>query len=146
MALTPSGGYVVDRKLYREMFEGDLDGLWMVARSSSVAAYRRIASLAEREVADPPSAADIAAMSDLYAAFAAVLVDWNLEEPAGHRVPTSVEGVESQEPALVNALVAGWLDAVQRALPGSASHDMSAEEIEATLGMTLPGELEPVAS
>jgi len=134
MPLTETGGFVVARKLYRIIFDGELEGLWMTVRAGSVAAYKRIAGLADREVSDPPTAEDIAAMSDLYEAFAAVLVDWNLEEPAGRRVSTTLEGVESQEPAMVNALAVAWLEAVQRALQ-AGSRDMTPEEIEATLNV-----------
>lgn len=137
MALSESGGFVVERKVFRVVFDGDLEGLWMTVRSSSVAAYKRIARLASHEAGHPPTDADLAAMDDLYEAFAAVLVDWNLEEPANHKVPTTAEGVYSQEPALVNALVLGWLEAVQRALGSASSRDMTPEEIEATLGMDL---------
>jgi hypothetical protein len=127
-------GFTPNRKLFRLVFEGDLDGLEVTCRSSSVVVYKRIASYAARVYSSPPSDEDLAALADLYASFAAVLVEWNLEEPAGVPVPATLDGVETQEPALVNAVVTAWLDAVAEALGGRPSGQLVAE-LEASLPM-----------
>jgi len=127
-------GFTPNRKLFRLVFEGDLDGLEVTCRSSSVVVYKRIASYASRPYSSPPSDDDLAALSDLYASFAAVLVGWNLEEPAGVPVPSTLDGVETQEPALVNAIVTAWLDAVADALGGRPADQLVAE-LEASLPM-----------
>jgi len=127
-------GFTPNRKLFKLVFEGDLNGLEVTCRSSSVVVYKRIASYASRPYSTPPSDDDLAALSDLYASFAAVLVEWNLEEPAGVPVPSTLDGVETQEPGLVNAVVEAWLDAVAEALGGQPVRDQVAE-LEASLPM-----------
>lgn len=125
-------GYTPNRRLYRLKFEDDeLAGLEVTARAGSVATYRRIAALANKPYSSPPSDEDLERIADLYAAFAGVLVGWNLEEPVGVPVPTTLHGIESQEPWLVNSVVTAWLEAVQEAL---MSED-TAEAVEATLPM-----------
>ena len=124
-------GFTPNRKLYRLKFEGELEGLEVVARSSSVLVYEEIAELADREVSSPPTAADRKAMANLRKAFADVLVEWNLEEPAGVPVPATLRGLKTQEPALVNAVVAGWMDAVATALGAT----QAVEALEASLPM-----------
>lgn len=125
-------GYVVNRKLYRLVFEGELEGLTVTVRSSSVVVYKRIAALANRSYTSPPSDEDLEALAGLYAAFAAVLVDWNLEEPEGVPVPTTLDGVETQEPGFLNSLVTAWLDAVALDLSGGSA---ATAEVEASLPM-----------
>lgn len=130
-------GFTPNRKLYRLVFEGELDGLVVTTRAGSVVTYKRIAALANRSYSSPPSDEDLDNLSYLYAAFAGVLVEWNLEEPEGVPVPTTLAGVESQEPWLVNAMVTAWLEAVQEALSAA----QAAEAVEATLPMEVLAEV-----
>ncbi|MGE5828652.1 MAG: hypothetical protein ACM30G_09860 [Micromonosporaceae bacterium] len=110
-------GYVWKGKTYRLVFADDeFAGLEVVARSASVGAYRRIADLATREFAHPPSEDDLGEIDNLFAEFAAVLVSWNLEDeaPDGTRtpVPATFEGMASQDLTLVRQIIWSWMEAV----------------------------------
>lgn len=130
-------GFTPNRKLFKLVFEGELEGLEVTVRSSSVVVYKRIASYAGRTYSSPPSEEDIEALADVYRSFAGVLVGWNLEEPEGVPVPATLEGVETQEPWLVNAMVNAWLEAVAE----MELTPKAAEVIEATLPVEpLPAE------
>lgn len=124
--------YVPNRRLYRVVFEGELGGLEVTTRSSGYTVYEQIAELADHTPSSPPSGADREAMRDLLEAFAAVLVEWNLEEPAGVPVPCTLAGLKTQEPAFVHGVVAGWLDAVAEVLAASNEAQL-ANAFEATL-------------
>ena len=127
-------GYVHNRKLYHLVFDGELAGLEVTVRSSSILVFKRIAALAGREYSSPPSEEDIEAATGLYKAFAAVLVEWNLEEPEGVPVPATLDAIESQELNFVMALVIAWMDAVASALGGKPTDELLAE-LEAGLPM-----------
>lgn len=110
-------GYVWKGKTYRLVFADDeLEGLEVVARSASVGAYRRIADLATREFAHPPSEADLTEIDNLFNEFAAVLVSWNLETEAddGTRspVPATFDGMASQDLTLIRQVIWAWMEAV----------------------------------
>jgi|SRR5882724_3817925 len=130
MPVTTGGGFVVDRKVYRLIFDGDLDGLKIVVRSSSIAAYEEIAELARYQFSSPPTAEDMAMVKRTYDAFAAVLIEWNLEEPAGRPVSADLAGVKTQEPAFVQAIIVAWLDAVAGALPNSQAREQAVTDLE----------------
>lgn len=111
-------GYVHNRKLLRLVFEGELEGLEVTVRSSSILVYDEIAELASVPFSSPPSKEDLAALRDLYRKFAAVLVSWNLEEVESDEpdapvvaVPATLDGLLSQEPSLVNSMITAWMDA-----------------------------------
>lgn len=112
-------GFVHQRKTYRLIFEGTLDGLEVVAKTASAAAYKRIAELANREWANPLSNEDLAEFEALCEAFAGVLVEWNLEEeheakgkPVRKAVPPTLKGLMDQDLELVMTIVMAWMDAV----------------------------------
>jgi len=130
MPVTTGGGFVVDRKVYRLIFDGDLDGLRVVVRSSSIAAYEEIAELARHQFSSPPTAEDMAIVGRTYAAFAAVLIEWNLEEPADRPVSADLAGVKTQEPGLIQALIVAWLEAVASALPSSQAREQTVADLE----------------
>lgn len=112
-------GYVHQRKTYRLVFEGNLAGLEVVAKSASAASYKRIASFATREWGNPMSNEDLGEFEALCEAFAAVLVEWNLEEEhevksrlVRRPVPPTLKGLMDQDLELVMAIVMAWMDAV----------------------------------
>jgi hypothetical protein len=110
-------GYVWRGKTYRLVFaDADLAGLEVVAKSASVGAYRRIADLATREFAHPPSEEDLAEVDALFLEFAAVLVSWNLEDEdaEGNRtpVPATFEGMQGQDLTFVRQIIWAWMEAV----------------------------------
>lgn len=109
-------GYVWKGKTYRLQFVDDeFAGLEVVARSASLGEYRRIADLATREFANPPSKEDIAEIDALFEAFAAVLVSWNLEmetDDGTIPVPATLTGLYSQDLSFVRPVVLAWMEAV----------------------------------
>lgn len=141
MPKTADGGFVLSRRIFRLVFEGELDGLVVVCRSASVVVYQEIAALADREFASPPNAGDRAAIAELYKSFAGILAGWNLREPADDTpdaptvpVPATLGGVKSQEPGFVNTVVTAWLDAVASTLTAGAQGDnMPAGQMESLL-------------
>lgn len=129
MPKTGDGGFILNRRMFRLTFEGELDGLVVVCRSASVVVYQEIAELADRDFANPPNAGDRAALAGLYAGFASILAGWNLREPADDApdaamvpVPATLAGVKSQEPGFINTLVTAWLDAVASVLSATTEH------------------------
>lgn len=108
-------GFVHHRKLIRLVFEGELEGLEVTVRPSSVLVYDEIAELSSQTFTSPPSRENLAALRDLYRKFAAVLVSWNLEEAGDDdevvAVPATLDGLLSQEPSFVNTVITAWLDA-----------------------------------
>jgi len=127
-------GFTPKSTIYRLKFEGDLDGLEVVTRSASVVAYEDMAELADWQFASPPNAADRKRIAETYEAFAAVLVEWNLEVPAGVPVPTTLAGIKTQEPGLVHAIITAWMEAVAEALASKPADELVAE-LEASLPM-----------
>jgi hypothetical protein len=115
-------GYVRARKTYRLVFEDEeFAGLEVVARSASVEAYQRIAGLASRPIANPPTADDLEEIDHLYRSFAGLLVSWNLQEGrdgpesegfAIYDVPATYEGLRSQDLPFATAIILAWMDAV----------------------------------
>ncbi len=128
-------GYVRERRNYRLVFEDDeYDGLEVVARSASVAAYRRIAELASTPFSSPPSAEDLIEIDNLYQAFAAQLVSWNLEEEDGTPVPATLAGLQDQDLPFAMAIILAWMNAVAGVSP-PLPDTSSSGEMEESLPM-----------
>lgn len=137
-------GFVVNRKLIRLVFEGELEGLEVTVRPSSVLVYDEIAELSSQTFTSPPSRENLQALRDMYRKFAAVLVSWNLEETGEDGVavpvPATLDGLLSQEPSFVNSVVTAWLDAAalterdrQAAARAAAEEADAAAELEESL-------------
>lgn len=112
-------GFVYQRKTYRLIFEGELQGLEVTAQSASAVLYRRIAGMANRQWSNPLSDEDLEEFDALCLAFAGVLVEWNLEVETKVRaklvrqpVPATHDGLLAQDLELVVAIVMAWMDAV----------------------------------
>lgn len=135
-------GYVHNRKLLRLVFEGELAGLEVTVRSSSVLIYDEIAELATKPFSSPPSKEDLAAVRDLYRKFSGVLVSWNLEEldddgpdAKSVPVPATLDGLLSQEPSLVNSMVTAWMDAAALTERDRTAAAAEAATIESSLSV-----------
>lgn len=126
-------GFVHNRRQLRLVFEGELEGLEVTVRPSSVLVYDEIASLASRPWSSPPSGEDLEVLRDLYRKFAGVLVEWNLEEPEGVPVPATYDGLLTQEPAFVNSVVTAWMDAAALTYRDRDAGVAKAAELEASL-------------
>jgi hypothetical protein len=62
---------------------------------------------------------------------AAKLVAWNLEDQTGQPVPTTLDGVLSQDDTVINPIIEAWVDAIRGVTPpldgSSTSGDLSLE-------------------
>lgn len=116
MGFTPKG------KVYVLDFEGDpeLDGLEVKCRSAPISAMLAMGELLESatsiEGGDPndPAVAvrQLQAMRPLLAAYADVLVEWNLELDPGTPVPATFEGLCRLDAGQVMRIIAAWQKAV----------------------------------
>jgi hypothetical protein len=131
-------GYRRTRKVYvLDFADTDLDGLEVKARSVSLgdglefdSLLQAIADIAQRE--DATLADQKQAVRDLAEAFAAVLVDWNLEGDDGNPVPPSADALYGLEQGDLQLLVRAWRMAAS-GVPGpleppSNAGERSAEE------------------
>lgn len=129
-------GFDVKRKVYNLLFtDGEYEGMEVKARSAGVGAYRRIAELAAHPWSSPPTSQDLARHGEMLAAFAAVLVSWNLEED-GAPIPATADGLDTIDPVMANAIVLGWMEAVAGvAAPLGQPSDGGDRSVEASMPM-----------
>lgn len=114
-------GYRPEPKLYRVTFD-DHPGLVVRARTVSVDKFMAISELADKDGRDADD------LTMLFTEFARVLTSWNLDyntdgpvidQETGQRawyvgepVPTTLEGVLSQDFDFMLQIVLGWMEAV----------------------------------
>lgn len=110
-------GFVREKKTYAITWaEGEeLHGLEIEARSVSIGEYFRVQRLIQQFYNPPDEWQDAeyeANADELLAAFASVLVTWNLEEPLDEgltaKVPATLAGVRSQDIDLVANVIVQW--------------------------------------
>lgn len=65
-----------------------------------------------QDIAIAVFAGDPAAMRQITATFAYSLESWNVEDDDGHPVPADADGLMSQDPRLVTAVLQAWTAAV----------------------------------
>jgi hypothetical protein len=139
-------GYVRERKTFRlEFSDPELDGLVVRVRSMSMTGFFDITSLIALKDKKPADVTpeDVKSVRKLFEAFAAALVDWNLEETDEgsdevRPVPATLEGIYSQEPDLMFAVIWAWLDVVINMTgeeKSSNGHSNGDPELEADLPM-----------
>jgi hypothetical protein len=130
-------GYVPQRKTYRLIFEGEeFQGLTVVAKSAGLGQYMDIAGLANLDPAGTFTPAEIDQSLKLFEAFAAVLVEWNVEEPEGVPVPATLHGLRSLDFPFVLRIILAWMDAVARVAPPLEQPSAGGElSLEASLPM-----------
>ena len=128
-------GYIRKRPTYRLIFQDpELEGLEVVAKSASVEAYQRIAELSSRQFATHVSPEDLVEADNLFRAFAAVLVEWNLEEANAKGkvlpVPATYEGLKAQDLPFVMQIILAWMNAVEGVFaPAVAEADLPMEAL-----------------
>lgn len=114
-------GFRLDRTYALRWDAGDLEGLEVDVRSTSIATFNEIKGLSVN--------ADEARVSELLIQH---VKRWNLEDADGQPLPVTVEALQTQEPVLVRALAREWyLAAAGVSAPldlGSTSSPSSAEE------------------
>jgi hypothetical protein len=133
-------GFRPEPRRYNLTFEGDLEGLHVKIGSVSVAQYTEIMSLTLLEM---PVEDVIKSQDRLLDLFAEALVEWDLEDAdTGEPVPTSKEGVLSQDASLIIRVIAGWREALVSVPPTSKTpspNGVSETELDlATSSQSLP--------
>jgi hypothetical protein len=123
-------GFRPQRTIYHLTFEDvpELKGLEIRIQSCTIRELNEMASAGETATED-----DNDAMTEM---FVRKLVSWNIEDDAGQPVPISTEGVESQEPSLLAAVIMAWqkaMVAVPDPLRSDSLNGRSSEE--ASLGL-----------
>jgi hypothetical protein len=134
-------GFKLKRPQYRLVFEGtDFEGLEVVCRSASVAAYQEIAALAQMDTANM-STLDLERIDFLFKAFGEVLLSWNLEEEIAGidvPVPATADGLKSQDLPFALMIIRSWMDAV-----ANVDLDFTRADADAGLLSELPMEVLP---
>ncbi|PZT70202.1 hypothetical protein DN402_31795 [Streptomyces sp. SW4] len=98
-------GYRPKRRIFRLDFEGtDYEGLEVSMRGLTVGEELELNDLRRRE----------GAVVRWFEILTGLLVEWNVEDEQGQPVPTTFDGVRTQDSALVTAI----LDALQTAASG----------------------------
>lgn len=126
-------GFIPEQTIYTLEFSGKLEGLEVKMGSLSVREYNKMIRLMSVDV--QAEAAD--AGEDIVKMFAESLISWNVEDKAGAIIPTTLEGVESQEQSFIFKVFTAW----QRAMGGDVSDDLEKDSssgaitLEASLGM-----------
>lgn len=101
-------GYRREPKIYKLVFaDPDMEGLIVRAKSTSVRQFLEIQAMADATEADGAKG-----MKTLFAAFAGVLVSWNLEDENGQELPTTAETLLDQEFGFVMQIVMAWIEAI----------------------------------
>ncbi len=106
-------GFQPPRKTYVLDFEGtDLDGLTVKARGASLGQFLALGQLAEDADQAEGAAGESAAISAMLALFDELLVEWNLDDENGVRIPATAEGMATLDPSQVMAIIGAWQRAV----------------------------------
>ena len=126
-------GYVRDRKIYKLVFaDPEFDGLEVRARGLTTA------ELLEMQALEPTGneAEDATKLERQLQLFAGKLVSWNLEEPEGVPVPTTLDGVKTQELDFIMQVIDAWMRAVMGiAAPLGPPSNSGGTSLEASLPM-----------
>ena len=136
-------GFVKKSKVYRLTFEDpELEGLVIRARGVSIARFLDITQMAEGASATT-TAEDVTRMRDLFKVFAAVLVDWNMEDEDGTPVRATLDGVQSMDLEFFFIVFDAWMNAVADVPPPLArASQPGLPPMELSLPMeTLPASL-----
>lgn len=134
-------GYRREPKTYKLIFEDpEMAGLEVVARSLSVRELAKLMGYTDvARPADAPEAGNAetaAAMVSMFEVLGKSLVSWNLEDELGGPVPADFDGICTQEPDFVFAIVNAWIEAISEVappLPGGSPSGAAARE--ASLGL-----------
>lgn len=98
------------RKIYRLKFaDEDLAGLEIMARSVSLG---QLLELSSSEGVGKVDKADAEQTKGMFELFASSLVSWNLVEEDETPVPTTYEGLLTQDTEFVMAIISAWSEAI----------------------------------
>jgi hypothetical protein len=92
---------------------GEYAGLEITIRSVPMSVMQDVAATA--------SSNDAAAFRHIAATFAYAVESWNVEDDDGNPVPADLDGLMSQDPRFVMAVIKTWTEAQYGATPGAAA-------------------------
>lgn len=100
-------GFEAPRKIYKLIFaDEDMEGLEVRVRTTSMGNILAMAELDGMDAAHL-SPEDIIKLRESFGFLADALVSWNLEED-GVAVPTTVDGLLSQDPEFIFGIIKAW--------------------------------------
>lgn len=105
-------GYKRKKIFLLRFADGDLEGLEVRVRSISIERFLELAPLLDMTMSGGLTPEDITGIRETLAAFADVLVSWNLEEEDGTPVPCTVEGLMDQDLRFVLGLMTAWAEEI----------------------------------
>lgn len=128
-------GYKPKKTVYKLDFsDTEFAGLEAAVRAGSIDQLLGLQELADHEELSAEEA------RQMFAGFASLLVSWNVETEDDEPVPATYEGVASQEPDFIKAIVTMFYETVAAAPPplpgGSPSGGSSPEELTAAAALS----------
>lgn len=106
-------GYTPQRKLYKLKFaDEEYEGLEVLASSASMGSILEIQRLASKMSEKPTPEESAEVSSRMMNIFGQALKSWNLLDEDDQPVPANTEGLLTQDPDFVMAMVAAWTEAV----------------------------------
>lgn len=103
-------GYKRQAKVFKLKFEDpEMEGLVVRVRSVKLGKLMNLVRAMDLDTARL-SSGDLDVIDDVFRTFTEALVDWNLEDEKGEPVPTTMEGVYSQELDFVMEVIAAWVE------------------------------------
>lgn len=106
------GGFTPERTLYRLNFQdAQYHGLVVEMTGLRIGVFMEIAELGELD-ATRLRRADMAKVLRVFEIFADGLHSWNVLDEHGEPVPTTIEGVRTQEFPFIQMLLEQWMEAI----------------------------------
>lgn len=100
-------GFKAKTKTMRLVFEGDYDGLEVVAKSVSTGTFMSLV-----ELADKVDNGDMKSVVELFRGFSKALVSWNAEDEDDNPIPADLDGLKSIDFDLALFIIAEWLKGI----------------------------------
>lgn len=120
-------------KRYRLVWEdGDLEGLEVVMKPASLG---QMLDMQKLQDVKPGEGVSLEELEPLFRWFAGLLISWNVEDDDDQPVPATYEGVLTQDPALVNGIIAEFSKRVTDVDPTSLAGSKPGPPAEASLDL-----------
>lgn len=143
-------GYVPKRTLYKLDFsQTEYAGLEVTTRSASMDVLLEVLELSDLFEQSGIKAIDKKQLDAVFGLFGQVLHSWNVETEDRQPVPATKDGLLSQDPEFVMAVVAAWAGEMTQApppLPGGPNSGATSKEAAlqlASLSQSLPSSSAP---
>jgi len=143
-------GYVPKRTLYKLDFaKTEFAGLEVTTKSASMEVLLEVLQMADLFEQSGMNAISREQLDTVFGLFGQVLHSWNVETEDGQPVPATKDGLLSQDPEFVMAVMTAWAAEMTQApppLPGEPSSGATSREAAlqlASLSQSLPSSSEP---